>query len=61
MKGCRGCCEAEGTSAGGIEEKSKGRARGSVMHQTGLVQSTWKITSILNDPDVKDEHDRASS
>ena len=32
-----------------------------VMHQTGLVQWTWKITSISNDPDAKDEHDGASS
>ena len=32
-----------------------------VTHQTGLVQWTWKITSISNDPDAKDEHDGASS
>ena len=32
-----------------------------VTHQTGLVQWTWKIMSISNDPDVKDEHDGASS
>jgi len=32
-----------------------------VTHQTGLVQWTWKITSISNDPDVKDEHNGASS
>jgi len=32
-----------------------------VTHQTGLVQWTWKITSISNDPDAKDEHNRASS
>jgi len=36
-------------------------ATAAVMHQTGLVQWTWKITSISNDPDVKDEHDGASS
>ena len=34
---------------------------GAVTHQTGLVQWTWKITSISNDPDAKDEHDGASS
>ena len=28
MKGCRGCCKAEGTSAGGVKEKSEGRAGG---------------------------------
>ena len=39
---------------------SKREKRG-VMHQTGLVQWTWKITSISNDPDAKDEHDGASS
>jgi len=34
---------------------------GNVTHQTGLVQWTWKITSISNNPDAKDEHDGASS
>jgi len=34
---------------------------GAVMHQIGLVQWTWKIMSISNDPDAKDEHDGASS
>ena len=43
------------------KQKEVSCENGGVTHQTGLVQWTWKITSISNDPDAKDEHDGASS
>jgi len=43
------------------EVQRRKEVHGDVTHQTGLVQWTWKITSISNDPGAKDEHDGASS